>query len=281
MTIENRDTTPANMASDATAPTASLSMKGHIGLITMCDPARHNALASGHVRALLAAIAESKRRQARALVITSSVKNFCAGADIAELLAGKLLEPGPKDDNADTPVKLFKTLLDDPRPVICAIDGLALGGGVELALSSDLVFASDNARFAMPELGLGVLPRTALVRLPEIVGRRKAMELILTRRKFTAHEAVAMGLVNRLVDSDDLVQAALDTAAEIITAPPAAIAAVKRRLGRVTPGVWQEFDSLLGEMDPGEWREGLGAFADKRAADFDRFWSRIFPESAA
>jgi len=256
--------------------TASFSLHGQIGLITMHDPERHNALAAAHVRAVLAAWTESRKQQARALVIISSEKSFCAGADIGEMLAGKLLEPGPKDPERDTPVKLFRTLLADPRPVICAINGLALGGGVELALSSDLVLATDKARFAMPELGLGVLPRTAMVRLPEIVGQRKAMELILTRRKFDAHEALAMGLVNRLVDSEALLSCALDMARDIISAPPGVIAAVKRRLGRARPDNWQDFDDLLGDMRQAEWTEGLGAYGDKRVPDYDRFWQDSF-----
>ena len=260
--------------------TASFIQHGQIGLITMHDPERHNALASAHVRAVLAAWEESRRQKARALIINSSVKSFCAGADIGEMLAGKLLEPGPKDPDRDTPVKLFRCLLSDPRPVICVIDGLALGGGVELALSSDLVLASDKARFAMPELALGVLPRTAMVRLPEIVGQRKAMELILTRRKFDAHEALAMGLVNRVLASDMLLPAALDMAREIISAPPGVISAVKRKLGRARPGNWQDFDDLLGDMRQAEWTEGLGAYGDKRPADYERFWQDSFSDPA-
>jgi len=134
------------------------------------------------------------------------------------------------------------------------------------------VLASDKARFALPELGLGLLPRTALARLPEIVGRRKALELILTRRRLTADEAVALGLVNQKVESAGLLEAAIKLAEEIIGAPPAAIAAVKRNLGRVPPGDWEAIHALLAQLDPAEWREGLTAFSEKRPADFERFW---------
>jgi len=247
------------------------SMRGRIGLLTMQDAEHFNALAPAQVRAMMDALEESRRQEARALVIVSAAKHFCAGADIKEFLKGELLDP-KRPAPATSPVNLFRALIDDPRPVIAAVDGLAMGGGVELALSCDLVLVTDKARFALPELGLGLVPRTALARLPEIVGRRKALELILTRRRLSADEAVALGLANQKVDGAALVETALKTAEEIVTAPPAAIAAVKRNLGRVPPSDWEAIHALLAHLDPEEWREGLTAFAEKRTPDFERFW---------
>ena len=243
------------------------SLRGHVGVLTMGDTEHFNALSPPQVAAFLAALKESG--QARALVIVSAAKHFCAGADIKEFLKGELLDPN-RPAPETSPVNLFRALIEDPRPVIAAVDGLAMGGGVELTLSCDLVLVTDKARFALPELGLGLVPRTALARLPEIVGRRKALELILTRRRLTADEAVALGLANQRVD--DALEAALRLAEEIITAPPAAIAAVKRNLGRVSPADWQGVHALLAGLDPAEWREGLTAFAEKRTPDFERFW---------
>ena len=247
----------------------AFSLTGKVGVLIMQDAEHFNALSPPQVRAMLDALAESKA--ARALVIASSAKHFCAGADIQEFLKGELLDPS-RPAPATSPVNLFRALTDDPRPVIAAVDGLAMGGGVELTLSCDLVLASEKARFALPELGLGLIPRTALARLPEIVGRRKALELILTRRRLTADEAVAIGLVNQRVESAGLIDAAVKMAQEIITAPPAAIAAVKRTLGRVPAGDWAAIHTLLSQLDPSEWREGLTAFAEKRTPDFERFW---------
>jgi enoyl-CoA hydratase/carnithine racemase len=240
------------------------------------DAEHFNALAPPQVAAMLAALEESRRARARALVIVSSVKHFCAGADIKEMLKGELLDPD-RPSSERSPIALFRALIEDPRPVIAAVDGLAMGGGVELTLCSDLVLATERARFAMPELGLGLLPRTALVRLPEIVGRRRALELMLTRRRFDAAEALAMGLVNRLVDSAGLVDAALALAEEIVSAPPGAIAAVKRNLGRVSPADWEGLHGLLAHMRPAEWREGLTAFSEKRAPDYECFWAERDP----
>ena len=247
----------------------AFSLRGRIGLITMQDTEHFNALSPPQVQAMLYALGQSRREEARALVIVSAAKHFCAGADIKEFLKGELLDPN-RPAPATSPVNLFRALVDDPRPVIAAVDGLAMGGGVELTLSCDLVLVTDKARFALPELGLGLIPRTALARLPEIVGRRKALELILTRRRITADEAVALGLANQKVEN--ALEAALKLAEEIVTAPPAAVAAVKRNLGRVPPGDWEGIHRLLADLDPAEWREGLTAFSEKRGPDFEKFW---------
>jgi enoyl-CoA hydratase/carnithine racemase len=202
-------------------------------------------------------------------VVVSAAKHFCAGADIKDFLKGELLDPN-RPAPATSPVNLFRALIDDPRPVIAAVDGLAMGGGVELTLACDLVLVTDKARFGLPELGLGLIPRTALARLAEVVGRRKALELILTRRRITADEAVSLGLANQRVEN--ALEAAVKMAEEIITAPPAAIAAVKRNLGRIAPADWEAIHALLAGLDPAEWREGLTAFSEKRTPDFERFW---------
>ena len=245
----------------------ALSLQGKVGVLTMQDTEHFNALSPPQVQAMLETLKQSQ--DARALVIVSAAKHFCAGADIKEFLKGDLLDPN-RAAPPTSPVNLFRALIDDPRPVIAAVDGLAAGGGVELTVSCDIVLASEKARFVLPELGLGLIPRTALARLPEILGRRKALELILTRRRINADEAVALGLANQKVDNP--LEAAVKLAQEIITAPPAAIAAVKRNLGRVPPGDWEGIHALLRALDPAEWREGLTAFAEKRTPDFERFW---------
>jgi len=267
------DTSGAESVASGNA-TVSLDLHGHVALISMLDAERHNAMTPTHVRAMVAAIDSSQLKKARAVVITSGVKNFCAGADVVQLLQGRVLEPGPKDPDAVTPLRLFRRLVEDTRPVILAINGLALGGGMEMALSSDLVFAAPEARFAMPELGLGLLPRMALVRLCEVVGRRKAMELILTRRKFTAEHALQIGLLTDVIPAGELVATAIRVASDIVTAPPAVIAAVKKNLGRVAIDDWNAVEDLLKDMNPSEWQEGLSAFLEKRTPDFEQFWQR-------
>ena len=118
------------------------SLHGHVGVLTLQHHEQHNALSPMQVKAILAAHTQSRLQKARALVITSSDKFFSAGADIHEFLKGQLLNPDvPVGEHA--PFSLFKTLIEDPRPIIAAVNGAALGGGVELVLSSVWVFCRE------------------------------------------------------------------------------------------------------------------------------------------
>jgi enoyl-CoA hydratase/carnithine racemase len=251
---------------------ASLSMHGHVGVISMQNSAQHNALKPLQVNAMLEAIRQSQMEKARALVIISSGKNFCAGADIDEFLKGKLLNPDePVDKNA--PLKLFKILIEENRPIIAAVDGASLGGGLELLLCADLVVSTPRATFGLPEVGLGILPRTAIVRLSEIIGRRRAMELILTRCRIDASQALSWGLINKVCEPEHLLQEGIQFADNIISAPPTIIGAVKRNLGKINLTDWDAIHELLREMDPNEWKEGLSALKEKRPSDFNQFWN--------
>jgi enoyl-CoA hydratase/carnithine racemase len=260
-------------------PRVTMQRHGNVALVTMNDGERANALSADQVQALLEALDQTLLSPFRAIVIASSGRHFCAGADVRTMLETGSLKPGAVRPPA-SPLNLFLRLREDPRPVVLALDGLAAGGGVELALSADLIVAGPQAKLKLPELSLGVLPRTALVRLAEVIGRRRALELILTRRSIDANEALAIGLVNRVVASAAVVGTAIEMAESIVSAPPGAIAGVKRLLGRVANDDESAMDALQAEMDPAEWTEGFTAFLEKRAPDFDQFWKRA-GESAA
>lgn len=251
----------------------TLERHGTVAVIVLDDAARRNALSTGLVSGVLAALTESLRDGMRAVVLASRQPAFCAGADIREMLETDWLETGPRDAGAPpTPLDLFAALEAETRPVVAAVDGLALGGGVELLLCCDLVFATARASFALPEISLGVIPNTAMARLPSIVGPRAALDLILTRRRFDAAEAFRLGLVSRVVEQGDLLGAAVQQAEAIVTgAPPGAIAAVKRGLDRGPD--WPAITALLNTMRRDEWAVGLSAFLEKRRPDYDHFWS--------
>ena len=245
--------------------------RGPVALIWLADATRRNALSVPLVTQMLAALATSRSDGARAVVLASREKAFCAGADIRDMLESGWLEAGPIGTSSLTPPDLFAAIEGDGRPVIAAVDGLALGGGVELCLACDLVIAASTASFMFPELGLGVLPNTALARLPELIGVRAAADLILTRRRIDAAAAVELGLVSRLVEGTSAVDQAVATACDIVTgAPPSAIAAAKRHLRRGAD--WAAIRSTLADMDGAEWREGTSAFVEKRRPDYERFW---------
>ena len=251
----------------------STQRRGDVALICMADSARRNALSVPLVTQLIAALLASKKDGARAVVIASKEKAFCAGADIRDMLESGWLDGGSGENSSVTPLDLFEAIENDSRPVISAVDGLALGGGVELCLACDLVIASGSASFMFPELALGVLPNTALARLPQLIGARAAAGLILTRRRIDSAEALRLGLINTLVDGADAAEAALELAADIVAnVPPTAFSAAKRSLRGGT--AWTKVRAILAEMDTNEWREGTTAFVEKRRPDYERFWQQ-------
>lgn len=249
---------------------------GAVAVIHLNDQARKNALSTGLVAVVMDAIRQSREgpKPARALVITCRGPDFCAGADIRDMLETGWLEREPGvAGKTPTPLDLFKTIDADPRPIVAAVRGLVLGGGVELATVCDLVVAAPQSSFRLPEIGLGVLPNTALACLPAIIGRRRTAELILSRRAWSAEEAERFGFVTAIVPDEELIERAVALAGGIVRgAPPAAVAGVKTTLRSAD---WDRIDNILSLMDGAEWREGTSAFAEKRRPDYETFWSKM------
>ncbi|MEJ1969451.1 MAG: enoyl-CoA hydratase/isomerase family protein [Rhizomicrobium sp.] len=254
--------------SEAAGPLVRIERRGDVAILWMDDARRRNALSTALVREMLDAIAAGGRDGAGAFVLASDQKAFCAGADIRDMLDNGWLEADQNDLAVLTPPDLFKAIEAEPRPVIAAVNGPALGGGVELCLACDLAIAGPPASFMLPELGLGILPNTAIARLPALIGYRRAADLILTRRKVDAAEALALGLVTMLAD-DPVGQAVATAAALCASVPPVALAAAKRNLSRGR--TWAEADGMLRQMDGREWREGVSAFLEKRTPDYGRY----------
>lgn len=257
--------------SPGTAAKVRYERRGHVGLLLLADGARRNALSSALVGEVRDVMRSSREANVRALVLGSAGPVFCAGADMAEMMGqdwSTWIDPDPA---RPTPLDLFEALEADPRPMIAAVDGPAFGGGVELTLACDLVVASEKATFMLPELAHGAIPNTAMARLPALVGLRAARDLVLTRRKVTAQEALAMGLISRLhVDATPLHDAAVALAESIVVAPPAALAAAKHAVPREPD--WKTIRALLRTMRPDEYNEGFAAFVEKRRPDFDSHW---------
>lgn len=240
-----------------------------IAILTLNDPQRRNALSRASVSMLLELLERSEGEKARAVVIAASGPVFCAGANIDDLKDGWMSgAPDPTD-----PALLFRKLAEDPRPTIAAVQGGALGGGFELTLSCDLVVMGTEAYFALPELGHGVIPNTALARLHRVIGARRAIELILTRTRLSATDALQWGLANHLVPAAEVVFTAIDLALGIVqSTPPGAIGAAKRNLARHDETDWVKVFSSPQDVPPSEWREGLRAFDERRKPNYDKFW---------
>jgi enoyl-CoA hydratase len=246
-------------------------MREHVALLTLDDPDRRNALSRRLVAGIMAGLDAAEQHNARAIVLAGAGKAFSAGADIADLLQAGWMEGTGKDPD---PVDVFERLACHPRPVIAAVAGAAYGGGFEISLCCDLVVASPEAAFAVPEIKHGVIPNTGLARLAAIVGSRRALEFALTGRKIDVEEAHRLGIVNIVTASGEAVATAAALAVDIVrTASPGAIAALKDSTRRHAGTDWAEVRASLGRIPAAEWREGLGAFLEKRRPDYQRFWS--------
>ena len=183
-----------------------LEMKDHVAVITINRPKALNALSTEVLSDLNSALAEvCQTKSIYALIITGAgEKSFVAGADIAEM----------KDKNTDEAAtygrfgnQIFSRIENFRCPVIAAVNGFALGGGCELAMACDIRIASSNARFAQPETGLGITPGFGgTQRLPRLVGAGIAKELIYSCRQIKADEALAIGLVNKVVEPENLLE---------------------------------------------------------------------------
>ena len=237
--------------------------EGAATLVTIAHPPV-NAISRAVAVALLEALTAAEADPAcRALVLTGDGdRYFSAGADLAELRR----DPG----GAAGTLELIRGLVASRLPVVAAVNGYALGGGCEIALACDLRICSENARFGQPEIRLGIMPGWGgTQRLPRLVGRGRALEMLLTGDQIDSARALEWGLVTGLVPPADLRQKALALAALLAERPPLAIAAIKRAVGGGLDGSWEnglrrereEFDRVLGSEDA---REGLSAFLEKR-----------------
>lgn len=244
-----------------------------IRTITIDRPQQLNALNRDTIDELDHALNEAeKKRTVRVLIITGSgPKAFVAGADIKEF-ADFSVEEG-RALSADGQRKLFDHVERLEKPVIAAVNGFALGGGLELAMSCHIRVASDNARMGLPEVSLGVIPGYGgTQRLARLVGKGKAMEMIFTAGMIKADEALQWGLVNAVVPQDQLITTCREMAGKIMKNSPLALAAAIRAVNAgYEPGVngmqreIEEFGKCFGTVD---FKEGTSAFLEKRPAKF-------------
>jgi len=245
----------------------------NVRVLTINRPDQLNALNRATIDELDRALTEAEAdKNVRVLIITGSgAKAFVAGADIKEFANFSI--PEGKSLAADGHTKLFTHVERMNKPVIAAVNGFALGGGLELAMSCHLRVASDNARMGLPEVSLGVIPGYGgTQRLAWLVGKGKAMEMIFTAGMIKADEALQWGLVNHVVPQDQLLAKCNELAATIAKNSPTALTAAIRAVNAgYEPGAngmqreIEEFGKCFGTAD---FKEGTGAFMEKRKAEF-------------
>jgi enoyl-CoA hydratase len=242
-----------------------------VALLTLDRPGRLNALGSDSARQLQDALDTIEADPAlRAIVITGAGRAFCAGADITEL--DRLHSPTDFARFVQGLTDALDRLAASPVPSVAAINGLALGGGFEVALACDLRLAAPRTQLGVPEVKLGLLPAAAgTQRLARMLPAALAKQLLMTGEPLTAAQALAYGLLNDVVD--DVVSSALDLAGRLAEGPPQAIAAAKRLVdvGLTMPlaaGIVLERETVAGLFATEDRAEGIAAFLDKRPPRF-------------
>ena len=252
----------------------ALDIRGRVALLTIDRPEALNAISQDVLEAIqrhLDAVAADGAVQA--VVITGGGERaFSAGADV-----NHMREASPDEARAFAQRGQFVLgrIESFPKPVIAAVNGYALGGGCELALACDIRLAAEGARFAQPEVNLGILPGWgATQRLPRLTSPAFAKEMIFTGRMVGAEEAMRAGLVNRVLPADELVDAAVAMGEEIAAKAAGAVAASKELVNRAFDGeldgnLAREVEAFARAFGSHDQREGMAAFFEKRAPQFE------------
>jgi enoyl-CoA hydratase len=205
----------------------------------------------------------------RVIILTGSERAFAAGADLKEMS-----QAGPVDLILGRRFELWDRVRKIAKPIIAAVSGYCLGGGNELAMSCDLIIASENATFGQPEVNVGIMPGAGgTQRLIRAVGKYKAMEMILTGKPITANEAYRVGLVNRVVPAESLLDETKKMANEIASKPPISIRAAKEAILKAQDtalevGLDFERKSFYMLFATEDGKEGMKAFLEKRKPNF-------------
>jgi enoyl-CoA hydratase len=247
--------------------------ENRIGIVEINRPKKLNALNQETIAELHQAFDQlDKDPKTRAIIITGSgEKAFVAGADISEF-ADFGTDQG-RELSSEGQNKLFDFIENLSTPVIAAINGFALGGGLELAMACHIRVASNNARMGLPEVSLGLIPGYGgTQRLPQLVGKGKAFEMIMTAGMIGSGEALKLGLVNHLTEPDDLIEFSYQLAEKILAnssqAIKAAIGAVNAGFKEGVDGFGKEIELFGNCFGTEDFEEGTTAFLEKRKPNF-------------
>jgi len=244
-----------------------------VATITINRPEKLNAMDHETIQEILSALDDAEKDEnIRVVVITGAGdRAFSAGADISGM---KGRTPLDSRRSSQFGQQMMNRVEDLEKPVIAAINGYALGGGLELAMVCDFRIASENARLGQPEINIGLVPGWGgTQRLPRFVGKALAKEMIFTGRMIDAKTAEQHGLVNKVVPADQLKLAVQELATELLNKPPVAIKVAKQLINNSTEtnlriGLTHESEAfgILGSTE--DFREGTAAFLDKRKPKF-------------
>ena len=248
-----------------------VSKQDKVGLITLNRPQALNALNDALVDELGTALSDFEADEAiGCIVITGSEKAFAAGADITMMANFSYMDAY----KGNYITRNWERVKACRKPVIAAVAGFALGGGCELAMACDMIFAADTAKFGQPEVKLGILPGAGgTQRLPRAVGKAKAMDLCLTARMMDAAEAEKAGLVARVIPADKLLEETLAAARTIAGYSLPVVMIIKESINRayessLAEGLLFERRAFHAAFALEDQKEGMAAFVEKRKAQF-------------
>jgi enoyl-CoA hydratase len=244
-----------------------------VGIITMSRPEARNAMNTAMMEELRALFMGYyvEPNAAACLVLTGEGQGFCSGADLKE-------RKGMPDDvwrrQHAIVEQMMRALMECPIPIIAAVNGAAFAGGMELALGCDFVYAAQSARFALTEVTLGIMPgAVGTQNLPRAVGVRRAKEIVLTGQPFTAEQALAWGMVNKVCADAELMAEVLTTARRIAANAPVSVRQAKKALDKATEldratGYAFEIEAYNRTVVTEDRQEGINAFNEKRKPQY-------------
>ena len=257
--------------------TIQLEMRGAVCVLTLNRPDRLNALNVQVAKDFRAAVDEALERGARAIVLTGAGRAFCAGGDLREMQE-MAKQDGRVEAFFDAPLRLLNDAIlmirKTPVPFIAAVNGVASGGGCNLALACDLVIAAESARFNQAFIKIGLTPDCgATFILPRLVGWKRATELLFTGDLIGAKEAAEMGMINSVAPDDELMNKVMEMAERLAQAPTAAIAQIKMLLEASAVNDYGgqldlERETQLESGKTKDFVEGVSAFLEKRPPRF-------------
>jgi len=249
--------------------TLKTTIEDQLAFLTLSRPEKRNAISPLMVDELLAALDLLEAHPVRVVIVSGEGRSFCSGMDLAALqdVAGQTHAQNLHD--ARRIASVFRRLWSFPKPLIAAVNGAAIAGGCGLATLCDFTLAAENATFGYTEVRVGFMPALVSLFLERQVGEKIARDLLLTGRVIDAQEAHKLGLVTRVVPSDQLLPAARELAATLIAYSPGSMAATKRLLVRsseaeIEAGLELAISESAEIRSTDDFREGLAAFLEKR-----------------
>jgi methylglutaconyl-CoA hydratase len=248
--------------------------------ITLNRPDKRNALSTGMIEELTVALHDAEHCDCGVVILTGAGSAFCSGVDLEHLetMRSHTLEDNRRD--SESMARVLRALYDFPKPVIAAVNGPAIAGGMGLATIPDFTLAVPEAKFGYTEVRIGFIPAIVASFLLRQVGEKRTRELLLTGKVIKAQEAMQMGLVTQIVSAEDLMQSAQALAQCLLQNSPEAMSAMKRLLAkharrRLDEEIEDAIQANATQRSTEDFKEGVRAFLERRKAEWPSMHSKV------